>query len=227
MLKNGIAWGPAGVHHMLDTCKACGWSRIDWRTLDGGPAMWASRIVRPEFKWDDDSYWTPQSDDDRRLFKTYNPNMTEAARQELAQKIMRWDYSTFDPLDAAVRYGHKIGLQIHAWITINEDDHGWGLKSDFSKATSAVSLDEARWPRLSLADELRVQGSARIQTLDHRRTAATIIQSTGCFSIGFAPAMCATIHRPIRTELPTVDMKHRWSSVQSEIQGRSAFRAEQ
>src|SRR6185312_14130217 len=65
---------------------------------------------------------------------SYNPNMTEAARQEIARKIMRWDYSTFDPFAEAVRYGHKIGLRIHAWVTINEDDHGWGLKSDFAKA---------------------------------------------------------------------------------------------
>jgi hypothetical protein len=43
------------------------------------------------------------------------------------------DYSTFDPLAEAVRYGHRIGLQIHAWVTINEDDHGWGLKSQFSQ----------------------------------------------------------------------------------------------
>ena len=25
-LKPNIAWGPQGVHHMLDACKACGWS---------------------------------------------------------------------------------------------------------------------------------------------------------------------------------------------------------
>src|SRR5690348_14406036 len=35
-IKEGIAWGPDGVHHMLDACKACGWSRVHWRALDGG-----------------------------------------------------------------------------------------------------------------------------------------------------------------------------------------------
>src|SRR5688500_405625 len=43
------------------------------------------------------------------------------------------DYGKFDSLAAAVEYGHKIGLQIHAWVTINEDDHGWGWPSEFTK----------------------------------------------------------------------------------------------
>src|SRR3954465_9403960 len=38
MLKPGIKWGAEGVHHMLDACKACGWSRVHWRVLDGGRA---------------------------------------------------------------------------------------------------------------------------------------------------------------------------------------------
>src|SRR5690242_19961337 len=36
VLKAGIAWGEPGVRHMVDACKACGWSRIYWRALDGG-----------------------------------------------------------------------------------------------------------------------------------------------------------------------------------------------
>src|SRR4051794_14334075 len=44
MLKPGIHWGPEGVHHMLDACKACGWSRVHWRALDGGRANYASKI---------------------------------------------------------------------------------------------------------------------------------------------------------------------------------------
>src|SRR5689334_6964740 len=28
MLKPGIAWDAEGVRHMLDACKACGWSRV-------------------------------------------------------------------------------------------------------------------------------------------------------------------------------------------------------
>ena len=59
--------------------------------------------------------------------------MTQEAREELLRKIERYDYSTFDTMAEAVRYGHTIGLEIHAWISINEDDHGWGLRSRFSR----------------------------------------------------------------------------------------------
>ena len=43
---------------------------------------------------------------------------------------------------AAIDYGHSIGLKIHAWASINEDDHGWGWASEFSKAHP-----EFRWLR--------------------------------------------------------------------------------
>jgi len=142
MLKAGIEWGEAGVRHMLDACKACGWSRIYWRVLDGGRAMYKSKLVRPENKWDQDSFWNPQTDADRALAAQLTAGLTPQRRQEIQQKFDSLNYETFDPLDAAVRYGHQIGLRVHAWISINEDDHGWGLQSDFSKQHR-----ELRWVR--------------------------------------------------------------------------------
>jgi hypothetical protein len=47
MLKPGITFDAAGVRHMLDACKSCGWSEIYWRAFDGGRAMYASRIAAP------------------------------------------------------------------------------------------------------------------------------------------------------------------------------------
>src|SRR6185503_3445064 len=52
------------------------------------------------------------------------------------------DYAKFDSLAAAIEYGHEIGLKIWAWASINEDDHGWGWPSEFSKAHP-----EFRWIR--------------------------------------------------------------------------------
>ena len=123
-LKEGIAWGADGVHHMLDACKACGWSRVHWRVLDGGKALYASKLVKPEFKSDADSIWDPQTPEEKALYKKFFGNISEARRQEILFKQSRYDYSTFDTLAEAVKYGHKIGLQIHAWVSINEDDHG-------------------------------------------------------------------------------------------------------
>src|SRR5581483_248218 len=62
---------------------------------------------------------------------------TPEQRAALVNKFGALDYAHFDSLGAAVRYGHEIGLQIHAWVSINEDDHGWGLQSEFSKKNPA------------------------------------------------------------------------------------------
>ena len=52
------------------------------------------------------------------------------------------DYAKFDSLAAAIEYGRQIGLKIWAWASINEDDHGWGWPSEFTKAHP-----EFRWVR--------------------------------------------------------------------------------
>ena len=133
MLKPNIAWGPQGVRHMLDACKACGWSRVFWRTLDGGRSLYASKLVRPEFKMETDNIWDPQTNAEKALYQKFFGNISEERRVEILAKQQRYDYGTFDTLAEAVRYGHQIGLQIQAWVSINEDDHGWGLASDFAR----------------------------------------------------------------------------------------------
>jgi hypothetical protein len=132
-LKPNIPWGVEGVRHMLDACKACGWSRVYWRALDGGRSLYKSALMRPQGKWDDDSFWNPLGDEDRALANRFTAGLTPARRDEIHRKLDSLDYAHFDSLAAAVNYGHQIGLQIHAWVSINEDDHGWGLQSEFTK----------------------------------------------------------------------------------------------
>jgi len=119
---------------MLDACKASGWSRVYWRALDGGRALYKSKIVQPEGRWDDDNFWSPKTDAGRKALEMFTPGMTPAQRSGVGEKMARiYDYAHFDSLATAVEYGHRIGLQIHAWVSINEDDHGWGLQSEFSR----------------------------------------------------------------------------------------------
>jgi hypothetical protein len=142
MLKPNIPPGEPGVRHMLDAAKACGWSCIHWRVLDGGRSLYKSRLLKPMGKWDDDSFWNPQSAEDRKLTARFTAGLTPEKRAALRQKLDALDYATFDPLAAAIAYGHQIGLQVHAWVSINEDDHGWGLQSEFTK-----KHPEFRWRR--------------------------------------------------------------------------------
>jgi hypothetical protein len=139
ILKAGTEWGEPGVRHMLDACKASGWSRVYWRVLDGGTAMYKSKLVRPDH-WDEDSFWNPQTEADKKLVEQYTSNMPADQRAAMYKKLNSYRYDEFDTLAAAVKYGHEIGLEIHAWVSINEDDHGWGLSSSFAK-----SHPECRW----------------------------------------------------------------------------------
>src|SRR6478735_6080352 len=87
MLKPNISWGPDGVRHMLDACKGCGWSRIYWRALDGGRALYRSELLKPMGKWDEDSFWNPQTPEDLALHRRFTSGMTDARRQELLKKF--------------------------------------------------------------------------------------------------------------------------------------------
>src|SRR5688500_15130571 len=68
-LKPGMPWGPDGVKHMLDQCKACGWSRVFWRTFDAGMSTYKSKFLAPGEKAEADSFYSPQTDEDRALMK--------------------------------------------------------------------------------------------------------------------------------------------------------------
>ena len=134
MLKPGMVWGIDGVKHMLDACKASGWSHVYWRVYDAGRANYPSKLTTSNDIADEDNYYNPQTDADRALRDRLTPGITPELSAEYLAKLAKIDYAAFDSLAAAIDYGHKIGLKIHAWASINEDDHGWGWSSDFTKA---------------------------------------------------------------------------------------------
>jgi hypothetical protein len=139
MLRPGAQWGPAGVRTMLDTCKAAGLTRVYWRCLDGGRGLYASKLLDPQGRWEPDNFWHPVRPEDLAVVKRYG-NYSGADPKKVLAQVEALDYSKFDSLAEAVRYGHQIGLEVHAWITINEDDHGWGIRSRF-----AIAHPDSRW----------------------------------------------------------------------------------
>jgi len=138
ILKPGVAWGEEGVRHMLEACRACDWSRIYWRALDSGRALYHSGLRDPMGRPEEDNYFHPLHPEDR----VWTQGLSEERRAEILHKMASWDYARFDSLASAVAYGHKIGLEIHAWLSINEEDHGWGWPSRFT-----LAHPESRWRR--------------------------------------------------------------------------------
>lgn len=113
--QDRIGHGPASVRYILDRCKQIGWQRIYWRCFDGGQAMFASDLM--------DSVAVGYAADNYHAWLTPGKDVAFFTKP----------YEGFDSLAEAVRYGHEIGLEVHAWLSINEDDHGWGLISRFCR----------------------------------------------------------------------------------------------
>lgn len=124
-------WGEAGVRTMLERCRDWGWSRIYWRVFDCGRALYASQLLDPM------KYAT-----DPEPNCLTSGELAAQAPPELVARAMALDYAGFDTLAAAVAIGHELGLEIHAWLTLNEDDHGWGWPSRFT-----LAHPECRWVR--------------------------------------------------------------------------------
>ena len=119
MKRAKVRPGNESVRYMLDRCRELGLRKIYWRCLDGGRALYASELLEGEsVGWDEDCY---------QAWAWGEP----ATRQAEAHR--RWYRKGFDSLKEAVRYGHRQGMEIHAWMSINEDDHAWGGVSRFSR----------------------------------------------------------------------------------------------
>ncbi len=139
LLQEGIPAGDAGVRHMLEACKACGWSRIYWRCIDSGRSCYRSKLLDPMGGPTGPNIFAPTTPEEAR----WTQGMSAEAREALLGKMRtRFIYATFESLESAVRIGHELGLQIHAWMSINEDDHGWGWQSRFTQAHP-----QCRWRR--------------------------------------------------------------------------------
>jgi uncharacterized lipoprotein YddW (UPF0748 family) len=110
-----IGHGAKSVRCILDRCKALGLTRLYWRCFDGGLALYDSKLMYSESKG-------PDADDHSAFIAPGKKTPDVFA-----------GYKNFDSLKEAVQYGHKIGLEIHAWLSINEDDHAWGIQSRFTK----------------------------------------------------------------------------------------------
>ncbi len=118
------AWGPKGVRQILDRAKQCGWSRVYWRCFDGGRACYLSKLMEPLHGMDEDNYHRDKSS------------------AWVVEKLRQYDWGSFDAFKEALVHGRRIGLEVHAWLSINEDDHGWGLTSRFTRQNP-----DSRWVR--------------------------------------------------------------------------------
>jgi uncharacterized lipoprotein YddW (UPF0748 family) len=147
MLKDNrpaVVPGIEGVRHMLSVCKAAGMAQVYWRVLDAGRAMYKSRLVLPAENYEFDQFYNPVTAEEKALLDSFHMDYQRRghSNRSISEMISALDYEHFDSFAAAVEVGHELGLEIHAWVTINEDDHGWGAPAAFSRL-----WPEYRWVR--------------------------------------------------------------------------------
>lgn len=118
---DGPAWGEAGIRTMLTRCKEFGLSRIYWRVFDAGKAVYASKLVEPFSADDHEEIWQ------------YSPGFIDLPPEATMKRFMQLDYTNLDTLRLAIDIGHELGLEIYAWMSINEDDHGLGFTTKFTR----------------------------------------------------------------------------------------------
>lgn len=116
------------VRYVLTRCKEFGMKRIYWRTFDAGFSTYNSKLAEKFAHDKHDDYYQ------------YSEGWIPKLRSE--EVLSRKDFGDYDSLEAAVRIGHELGLEIYGWISINEDDHGFGFKSKFTR-----EHPEFRWVR--------------------------------------------------------------------------------
>lgn len=128
--KDGPEWGPVGVRTMLTHCKEFGFDKIFWRCYDCGRSTHHSRLIEP-FRWND-----------HEEIYQYSPGYIPMPEAQTMAKCAKLDYYGFDSLQAAVEIGHELGLEMYGWMSLNEDDHGIGWPSRFTR-----EHPECRWTR--------------------------------------------------------------------------------
>ena len=135
-------WGYPGVKFILDRCAKAGMKKVYWRVTDGGRMMYLSKLGEIEYRIDDN--------EGARHF--YGGTNYESV-----------DYREWDPLAEAVEYAHKIGIELHAWIQVCEEDHPWGSLEPVCAGAPRVPLSRSRGARAARAPGFCVSGGGRIQ----------------------------------------------------------------
>ncbi len=128
--SNGPDFGIEGVRTMLTRCKQFGFTKIYWRVFDAGCANYFSKLAKP-------FSFNGMAEENH-----YSLGYFDWPDQVTIDKFKQIDFQSFDSLKAAISIGHELNLEIHAWLSINEDDHGVGWQSEFSK-----DHPEFRWIR--------------------------------------------------------------------------------
>src|ERR1043166_1999007 len=119
------SWGEPGVEKVFDYFKIARIERVYWRVLDGGRATYPSKVA-PIFNG---AMFTDQ-------VRKGDGGGPLSYRSMKPTRFDQWD-----SLASAVRIGHQRGIEVCAWFTVYEEDHGGNLGSPLASRTDRCQQD--------------------------------------------------------------------------------------
>jgi len=147
------AAGPTGIERMFDWMAIARIERVYWRVFEGGLATYPSKIATV-FRGRDVEAWR---------------GLGEGGGTKSEQWALREDCSKWDALALAVEVAHRRGIELCAWWTLCEEDHGGHVGSRFGQRRQArlhdrrgkdypgtveLLLPEVREYRMAVLDEI-------------------------------------------------------------------------
>lgn len=119
---NGTA-GKLGVARIFDFLAIARVKKLYWRVFNGGLAIYPSRVA-PVFRGAElgNSYEIGEAE-------TKQYTLGEGGGSE-SRGYLKWlDAEAFDSFEMAVEVGREFGIDVYAWFTFYEEDHGGDLLS--------------------------------------------------------------------------------------------------
>lgn len=111
--RTGAA-GLLGIERIFDWLKVAKIQTVYWRAFNGGNACYPSRVASIQLG-----------------ANLPHVKIGDGGGPLSYKHFKHFDFREFDPLAEAVRIGHERGIQVHAWFTCCEEDHGGAHMSAF------------------------------------------------------------------------------------------------
>jgi hypothetical protein len=187
-------WGEVGLEKIFDVLKVARIPRVYWRVFDGGLANYPSKVAQ---RFDGSKFTdeiTKGEHGGPHSFHSYKPVRND----------------NWDALATAVRVGRSRGIEVCAWFTVYEEDHGGAFGSRLARRDDLCQQDragrvypgavelffpEVQHYKLQITRELlarRVDGLL----LDFARHNATpSADTTGVHRFGYNPEVCRAFQR--------------------------------
>ena len=181
-------WGKPGVYRMLELIHIAGIRDVYWRVYNGGMAMYPSRVAQVQ---------------DREAYDEWQRQKAYPQPTLRAGFLKECDFNAYDPIPDALEAARELGINLHLWYTLFEDDHGGPWLCRFAKdhpeywqmdregrayrGTLDFFFEAVRAYKLAIVDELLAYGAAGLLLDFARHNACPSADPHGVHRFGYNP----------------------------------------